>query len=115
MLVLSRSRKSQEAVVVGACDGFQHILKVTVLDVSGGIVKLGFDIDQAVPVQRWEVWDASAPAERRASLREGAIACGRRRLAFLRNGANVRPRCSAKNARFSGTAELNKDRLEDPP
>lgn len=55
MLVLSR--KSQEAVVVGACDGFQHMLKVTVLNVSGGIVRLGFEIDQVVPVHRWEVWE----------------------------------------------------------
>lgn len=55
MLVLSR--KSQEAVVVGACEGFQHMLKVTVLEVSGGSVRLGFEIDRAVPVHRWEVWE----------------------------------------------------------
>lgn len=67
MLVLSR--KSQEAVVVGACDGFQHMLKVMVLEVSGGIVRLGFEIDQAVPVHRWEVWErirAGIPPGKRA-------------------------------------------------
>jgi carbon storage regulator CsrA len=66
MLVLSRKR--QEAVVVGGAGGFEHLLKVTVLDIQGGNVKLGFEVDAAVPVHRWEVWEriqASAPAERR--------------------------------------------------
>jgi carbon storage regulator CsrA len=55
MLVLSR--KSQESVVVGGSDGFEHMLKVTVLDIQGGKVKLGFEIDAAVPVHRLEVWE----------------------------------------------------------
>jgi carbon storage regulator CsrA len=55
MLVLSR--KSQEAVVVGGSAGFDPLLKVTVLQIRGGNVKLGFEIDSAVPVHRWEVWE----------------------------------------------------------
>jgi len=55
MLVLSR--KSQESVVVGGCVGFERILKVTVLEIIEGRVKLGFEIDKAVPVHRWEVWE----------------------------------------------------------
>lgn len=54
MLVLSRKR--QEAVVIGSSNGFERMLKVTVLDVSGGRVKLGFDCDATVPVHRLEVW-----------------------------------------------------------
>lgn len=54
MLVLSR--KSQEAVVVGGTDGFEHLLKVTVLGINNGSVRLGFEVDTAVPVHRWEVW-----------------------------------------------------------
>jgi carbon storage regulator CsrA len=64
MLVLSRKR--QEAVVVGGGSGFEHLLKVTVLDIRGGNVKLGFEVDAAVPVHRWEVWEriqASDPAD----------------------------------------------------
>jgi carbon storage regulator CsrA len=55
MLVLSR--KMQEAIVVGGCDGFRHLLKITVLEIEGGKVRLGFDIDKEVPVHRWEVWE----------------------------------------------------------
>ena len=55
MLVLSR--KNQESVVVGGSDGFERVLKVTVLDISGGKVKLGFDVDPTVPVHRSEVWE----------------------------------------------------------
>lgn len=54
MLVLSR--KSQEAVMVGGAEGFEHLLKVTVLAINNGSVRLGFEVDSAVPVHRWEVW-----------------------------------------------------------
>ena len=55
MLVLSR--KTDESVVVGGADGFHRILKVTVLDIKGGRVRLGFDVDPEVPVHRSEVWE----------------------------------------------------------
>jgi len=55
MLVLSR--KSREAVVVGGSQGFQQLLKVTVLSISGDRVKLGFDVDATVPIHRLEVWE----------------------------------------------------------
>jgi carbon storage regulator CsrA len=55
MLVLSR--RMQEAVVVGGCEGFERLLKITVLEIAGGKVRLGFDIDKEVPVHRWEVWE----------------------------------------------------------
>jgi carbon storage regulator CsrA len=54
MLVLSR--KSQEAVVVGGAAGFERLLKVTVLEIDRGKVRLGFEVDKAVPVHRWVVW-----------------------------------------------------------
>lgn len=73
MLVLSR--KSQEAVMVGGTDGFEHLLKVTVLEVRGGCVRLGFDVDADVPVHRWEVWERIRgnilPGQRRAGPPEG--------------------------------------------
>ena len=55
MLVLSR--KSRESVVVGGADGFPSLLKVTVLGIDGGKVKLGFEVDASVPVHRAEVWE----------------------------------------------------------
>jgi carbon storage regulator len=55
MLVLSR--KSREAVVVGGADGFHQLLKVTVLDIRGGKVQLGFEVDPGIPVHRLEVWE----------------------------------------------------------
>ena len=55
MLVLSR--KNREAVVVGGGGSFQGLLKVTVLEVNGGKVKLGFEVDEDVPVHRLEIWE----------------------------------------------------------
>jgi carbon storage regulator CsrA len=55
MLVLSR--KSQESVVIGGNSAFSRLLKVTVLDINGGKVKLGFEIDTDIPVHRKEVWE----------------------------------------------------------
>lgn len=55
MLVLTR--KNQETVVIGGADGFESILKVTVLRINGGSVVLGFDVAAEVPVHRLEVWE----------------------------------------------------------
>ena len=55
MLVLSR--KSLESVVVGGCDGFERIFKVTVLNIRGGKVRLGFEAEDDIPVHRLEVWE----------------------------------------------------------
>ena len=55
MLVLTR--KYRESVVVGGTNHFQRILKVTVLEIQNGKVKLGFDVDTEVPIHRLEVWE----------------------------------------------------------
>jgi len=55
MLVLMR--KLQEAVVVDGAAGFKDLLKVTVLEIRHGCVKLGFEVAAEVPVHRWEVWE----------------------------------------------------------
>jgi len=62
MLVLSR--KSQESVIVGQSDGFAHLLKVTVLEIGAGKVRLGFEVDATVPVHREEVWEKVRAATR---------------------------------------------------
>lgn len=55
MLILSR--KSQESVVVGGSEGFERVLKVTVLEIKGRQVRLGFQADGSVPIHRLEVWE----------------------------------------------------------
>jgi carbon storage regulator len=55
MLVLTR--KSQEVVVVGGFAGFERLLRVTVLEIRGGKVRLGFEADPDVSVHRSEVWE----------------------------------------------------------
>jgi carbon storage regulator len=55
MLVLSR--KQQESVVVGASDGLERMLRVTVLAIRGGVVRLGFEARSDLPIHRQEVWE----------------------------------------------------------
>ena len=55
MLVLSR--KPEEAVVVGKADDVGGLLKVTVLEIKQGRVRLGFEVADDVAVHRWEVWE----------------------------------------------------------
>jgi carbon storage regulator CsrA len=55
MLVLTR--KCQEAVVVSGAAGLEPLLKVTVLGITNGKVRLGFEAAEDVPVHRLEVWE----------------------------------------------------------
>jgi carbon storage regulator CsrA len=55
MLVLTR--KMQESVAVGRSEGGEPMLTVTVLDIRGGKVRLGFEGDPTVSVHRWELWE----------------------------------------------------------
>jgi carbon storage regulator CsrA len=64
MLVLTR--KAQESVVVGGSDTLHPLLTITVLEIAGQRMRLGFEADGAVPVHRWEVWQrihATAPPD----------------------------------------------------
>lgn len=54
MLVLSR--KLNEAIVIGGTNGSEQLVKVTVLAISNGSVRLGFEAAASVPVHRWEIW-----------------------------------------------------------
>jgi carbon storage regulator len=55
MLILTR--KTQESVVVGGAGGLEPVLKVTVLEIQGGKVRLGFEAEADVPIHRQEVWE----------------------------------------------------------
>ena len=72
MLVLTR--KSQESVVVGGSAGFERLLKVTVIEIDGGKVRLGFEVDKGVPVHRWEVWERILAAGRSIAQRKAPVA-----------------------------------------
>ena len=55
MLVLTR--KNRESVVIGEPDGMHVVLEITILEIEGGRVRLGFEADNRMPIHRREVWD----------------------------------------------------------
>ena len=55
MLVLTR--KTEQSIAGGGATGLEHLLKITVLEIANGRVRLGFEVDASVPVHRWEVWE----------------------------------------------------------
>jgi carbon storage regulator CsrA len=71
MLVLTR--KNLESVVVGGFEGFEPLLKVTVLEIRGGKVRLGFEAEADLPVHRWEVWARIRARGQPGSPREGPV------------------------------------------
>lgn len=58
MLVLTR--KTQQSIVVGDADGLSYTLKITVLQVRSGAVRLGFEASTRIVVNRLEVWQRLA-------------------------------------------------------
>ena len=74
MLVLSR--KSKESVVVGGPGRFEPTLKVTVLEIKNGSVRLGFEADASIPVHRSEVWEQIRESNGAAGSREPRGGCG---------------------------------------
>ena len=72
MLILTR--KNGESVVVGEDDGVQRQLKVTVVDIRGRKVRLGFEVDASVPVHRLEVWERIRAAGQPEDLMSGPAA-----------------------------------------
>lgn len=75
MLVLSR--KPLEAVVIGGQDGIERLLKVTVLEVKHGSVRLGFEAPDDVPIHRSEIWEriqnGGLPDEPAADLGQSVV------------------------------------------
>jgi len=55
MLVLTR--KNRESVVIGRPEDLEVLLEITVLEIEGGRVRLGFTADTRMPIHRREVWD----------------------------------------------------------
>jgi len=55
--MLVYTRKTGEAVVVSGRPGDRRLLTVTVLEIWGSRVRLGFDAAPEVVIDRSEVWD----------------------------------------------------------
>jgi carbon storage regulator CsrA len=72
MLVLSR--KSLQSVVVGGPDGLDPLLKVIVLEIKNGSVRLGFEGAVEVPIHRLEVWERLRAGDRPESSAGGPVA-----------------------------------------
>lgn len=78
MLVLSRL-KNQSVLVPG-------LVTITVVDIRGDKVRLGFDAHEAVPVHRSEVWariKAETPSVAAAAELQGNLVVRMRRLVAL--------------------------------
>ena len=54
MLVLTR--KKEESVIVGGSNSADPMVKVTVVEIGSGRVRLGFEAPAEMAVHRWEVW-----------------------------------------------------------
>ena len=55
MLVLTR--KNRESVVIGRKEDLEIVLEITILEIEGGRVRLGFEADTRMPIHRREVWE----------------------------------------------------------
>ena len=49
-------RRTTESVIVDGFDGQTRALRVTVLEIKNGRVRLGFEVNGEIPVDREETW-----------------------------------------------------------
>jgi len=95
MLVLTR--KNRESVIIGRPEDLEVVLEITILEIEGGRVRLGFEADTRMPIHRREVWDricngeahgngngngngnGLAAAKQRTAAIDGEVETGRRR------------------------------------
>ncbi|MBI5764721.1 MAG: carbon storage regulator [Planctomycetes bacterium] len=50
------SRKSEESIIVDGFNNPQRELKVTVLEIKGGRVKLAFEVNAGAPIHHARAW-----------------------------------------------------------
>jgi carbon storage regulator len=55
MLVLTR--KKRESVGIGRPEDQEVVVIITILEIEGGRVRLGFEADARMPIHRREVWE----------------------------------------------------------
>ena len=81
MLVLTR--KTRESVVIGRSENMQVMLEITVLEIEGGRVRLGFEADTRIPIHCREVWNriCTGGVDPDGKSNDVAVAASRTRLA----------------------------------
>lgn len=59
--MLAVARKNRESVVIGAADKSHGLMRVTILEIQGKTVRLGFetDWDETVAIHHQQVWEKS--------------------------------------------------------
>ena len=62
MLILTR--KQQESVLLGGSVDSEPLARVTVVEIAGGKVRLGFEVRDDIVVHRREVWERILAAGR---------------------------------------------------
>jgi carbon storage regulator CsrA len=75
MLVLTR--KNGESVVVLPVKGLEPTLRITVLEIKGSNVRLGFVAGDNIPIHRTEIWErikARGPPPKRSTEIEAPTA-----------------------------------------
>ena len=74
MLVLTR--KSRESIVIGRPEDLEIVLEITILEIEGGRVRLGFEADTRMPIHRREVWDRICSGNGTANGSPDGVATG---------------------------------------
>ena len=108
MLVLTR--KNRESVVIGQPGEMQIALEITILEIEGGRVRLGFEADTKLPIHRREVWDRICNGNGASPDGDGladAAGLGRRAGGLAAGAAGTQPLAAAvarmESRRQSGT------------
>lgn len=68
MLVLTR--KHDESVIISYSKSRDMLLKVTVVQIQAGTVRLGFEAQSDILIHRSEVWDRANPTQWERGVRE---------------------------------------------
>lgn len=117
MLVLSR--KGDQSVVIGGSELFEQLVKITVLEIGGGYVRLGFEARKDVVIHREEVWETMcahgqrAPPNDRSNRTGSGSTNGKSRA--LQGTRNVTPRSrNAEVAMMKGRNCREESQVRDP-
>ena len=89
MLVLTR--KNRESVVIGQPGEMRIALEITILEIEGGRVRLGFEADNKLPIHRREVWDRICNGNGNGQSHEDGVVGGQPLAAALARLEGRRP------------------------
>jgi len=81
MLVLTR--KNRESVIIGRPEDLEVVLEITILEIEGGRVRLGFEADTRMPIHRREVWDRICNGEAHGNGNGNGLAAAKQRTAAI--------------------------------